>query len=387
MKQAINYNYSARLDLRMLRFEILYLHLLLWTSSALFISRKYRFGSQDRLFHFLPEDLKTDKIIQGSSLSRSNKNVHKIIFRQSSLDSDTHNARTRLLADFGFTDNQREDITKGMNDENASIKALEVRLGQLHFLIEKGVFSHDRALSQVVGQPSFLSMAFEVVYEDSNYVALNKPFDVRLNTARDADRKWPTEFTVSDWLNQEYPEMEKHRLCHQIDSATSGLLLIAKNQPAANAAVKLFKKRLVEKQYTALVHGHISMDTQTVDAPICEKEGDPFKMKVNLEHGKCATTNVKVLKRGFLRKAGKNDGKPATLVSLQPKTGRRHQLRVHMAHISHPIVGDTAYADDWNNYRMYLHSRKLFLPLKEEFGTDLCLEAKETFIDQLTTGE
>mmetsp|Transcript_5743 Transcript_5743/g.7914 ORF Transcript_5743/g.7914 Transcript_5743/m.7914 type:complete len:340 (-) Transcript_5743:77-1096(-) len=339
MKQAINYNYSARLDLRMLRFEILYLHLLLWTSSALFISRKYRFGSQDRLFHFLPEDLKTDKIIQGSSLSRSNKNVHKIIFRQSSLDSDTHNARTRLLADFGFTDNQREDITKGMNDENASIKALEVRLGQLHFLIEKGVFSHDRALSQVVGQPSFLSMAFEVVYEDSNYVALNKPFDVRLNTARDADRKWPTE------------------------------------------------KRLVEKQYTALVHGHISMDTQTVDAPICEKEGDPFKMEVNLEHGKCATTNVKVLKRGFLRKAGKNDGKPATLVSLQPKTGRRHQLRVHMAHISHPIVGDTAYADDWNNYRMYLHSRKLFLPLKEEFGTDLCLEAKETFIDQLTTGE
>jgi tRNA pseudouridine32 synthase/23S rRNA pseudouridine746 synthase len=122
---------------------------------------------------------------------------------------------------------------------------------------------------------------------------------------------------------------------HRLDMVTSGLLLHARGKPMQAALSQLFERRQVSKRYLALVEGQLQEDSGSIELPLrCDWENRPRQM-VDHELGKPALTRWQVLRRE------RADGR--TLVELEPVTGRSHQLRVHMASLGHPIVGDSFY--------------------------------------------
>lgn len=118
-------------------------------------------------------------------------------------------------------------------------------------------------------------------------------------------------------------------MVHRLDRATSGLIVIAKTARALTVLSRHFRKRLVEKRYLALVHGEVKANAGSINAPIGRDPDQQPRWRV-IESGKSAETRFAVLNR--LRRA--------TLLELEPVTGRTNQLRIHCAHIGHPIVGD-----------------------------------------------
>ncbi len=136
-------------------------------------------------------------------------------------------------------------------------------------------------------------------------------------------------------------------LVHRLDRATSGLLVVAKTQRALSQLSQHFQRRLVEKRYLAVVHGSVEAERLTIEAPIGhEPEAQP-KWSA-MEGGKPAETRLRVLER----RAG------LSFVELEPVTGRTNQLRIHCAHVGHPIVGDEWYAPE-GFARLCLHAARL----------------------------
>lgn len=176
--------------------------------------------------------------------------------------------------------------------------------------------------------------------------------------------------TIDKMVRHQYPECEKNglhlRFVHQIDAATSGVFAMALTHEKASECQQCFQQRTAEKEYLAITHGHIRRKSFTVNKPIGEA-GSKMKVTAN---GKESITHFEVLKKGYL------DGKEVSLVLAKPKTGRTHQIRVHLAYSGHPIVGDHLYANDKTGARMYLHAWKLRLPLK---SGDICVEAPNPF--------
>jgi len=135
-------------------------------------------------------------------------------------------------------------------------------------------------------------------------------------------------------------------IVHRLDKDTSGLLVVAKNQKALENLKRQFKDRLVQKKYLSLVHGSVKKEQGEIKANI--DRHPKFKSKfVVSSSGREALTKFKVLKRF---------GDKFTLLELEPKTGRTHQLRVHLSHMGHPIVGDKTYGGKMFLKRQFLHS-------------------------------
>jgi len=216
-----------------------------------------------------------------------------------------------------------------------------------------------------------LERKFQIIHEDLKlgYVALNKPLDVRLDTPRG----WPgkVRFTAKfdgdasceDFLNARFPG-EHVRFCHQLDNATSGVLLCALTKKAAGVAAKMFRERRTKKFYSAVVFGWPEEKFWTSTKKIGKDEEDEtgFREKVREdEGGKECKTEFEVLKRGYLTLEGKHWNKRVSLVRVRIFTGRRHQIRVHLKDCGFPIVGDAAYADDEDTYRTFLHAEDLEL--------------------------
>lgn len=174
------------------------------------------------------------------------------------------------------------------------------------------------------------------LYEDEHLLILNKPAGLLSVPGRGEDKQdclihrallyWPDALVV-----------------HRLDMATSGLLIFARSKPVQKALGDAFAQRHMHKRYIAVVHGHVPElaqgdGWQYVDAPlICDWEHRPLQ-KVDLESGKPSVTRY--------RPAPDQNAVPAgsTRLWLEPQTGRSHQLRVHMLHIGHPMLGDQLYA-------------------------------------------
>lgn len=197
----------------------------------------------------------------------------------------------------------------------------------------------------------------------------------------------------------------KLRHCHRLDYATSGALCYALSAAAAARAGALFASRLTAKTYLAVVEGHPERDEFLVDLPLeaaPPESGDTFGQVVGTEArpGRAALTCARVLWRGRLAEA--LGGAPAAKVALFPHTGRRHQLRVHMARAGHPIVGDETYGSGLGGApRMCLHAWRLGLPLAShpfrsrrrhaaeavEYAQDLVVEAPDPFGRSVLDGD
>jgi 23S rRNA pseudouridine955/2504/2580 synthase len=167
------------------------------------------------------------------------------------------------------------------------------------------------------------------------------------------------------------------RLVHRLDKDTSGVLLVARTPGSAAFFSKRFSGRSAKKIYWALVVGVPDIEDGTIDAPLAKQPGTGGeKMHVDMENGQPARTRYRVIDRA---------GNRAAWVELQPLTGRTHQLRVHMAAIGHPIVGDGKYGGQEAfltgsiSRKMHLHARRLVIDAPGGGTLDVTADLPEHF--------
>lgn len=209
----------------------------------------------------------------------------------------------------------------------------------------------------------------KVIYEDKQLLVLDKPAGWIVNeaeTTRGRD-------TIQYWLSKRaYTLAEDRRMrsgiVHRLDKETSGILVVAKTKQTFENLQDQFKKRLVKKTYTALVHGKVEPKEGTVSAPLGRLPWNRERFGV-LPGGREAETRYRVISHyslpttksiSHLSRASSRD---YTLLTLYPKTGRTHQIRVHLKYLGHPIVSDefytgrkTARADRIWCPRLFLHA-------------------------------
>ena len=193
----------------------------------------------------------------------------------------------------------------------------------------------------------------EVVYEDKDIIVVNKPKGMVVHPANgnpDGTLVNAILAMCKDSLSGIGGEI-RPGIVHRLDKDTSGLLIIAKNDEAHVKMSKQIQDRLVTKKYIALVKGVVKDDEATIDMPIARSKVDRKKMAVDKD-GKQAVTHFKVIKRY----------KGYTLLEIKIDTGRTHQIRVHMAKIGHPVVGDMVYSNGKNEFGVegqMLHAKSL----------------------------
>ena len=198
-----------------------------------------------------------------------------------------------------------------------------------------------------------------LMHEDEAVLAFNKPSglpsQVRGNKAKNLDHLLWT-FAKSNG--------KRPRLVHRLDAGTSGVIIAGKTKPAAVSLSKAFEARTAKKTYVAVIGGKLpSEDQGRIDVPVARIETDRGSQIVaGHKDGKAAITRWRIIER---------HGEQA-LVELHPETGRTHQLRVHLAHLGCPILGDRIYGDEASAPRLMLHALGLKLPHPN--GADLSLE-------------
>ncbi|MBE1285416.1 MAG: RluA family pseudouridine synthase [Rhodobacteraceae bacterium] len=184
----------------------------------------------------------------------------------------------------------------------------------------------------------------DILYEDSEILAVNKPSGLLSVPGRG-------EHLADCLLTRVQAVFPTALLVHRLDRDTSGVMIFALSPHAQRHLSMQFEKRSTRKTYVARVVGHLEPKTGTVDLPLIVDWPNRPKQMVCHDTGKPAVTEWRVLRHG------ENE----TRVRLMPKTGRSHQLRVHMLALGHPILGDPFYAEDdaRNHPRLMLHSEEL----------------------------
>lgn len=200
--------------------------------------------------------------------------------------------------------------------------------------------------------PDNTDIDLPVLYEDDDVVVISKPAGVLTHS----QGKFGTEASVATFLRHKVVGLEGDRagVVHRLDRATSGVIIGAKNARAMAYLQKQFADRTTKKTYVAIVEGHPKQKEAIIDMPIERNPKAPATYRVGA-NGKPAVTRYKVL--------AENDH--ASLIELKPQTGRTHQLRVHMQHLGHPIVGDSLYGSGKHGDRLYLHAQSLEIALPE----------------------
>ena len=181
---------------------------------------------------------------------------------------------------------------------------------------------------------------FPILASDPHFMAIDKPAGLPMHTTA---KFWKN--TLVAILRERFPE-EGLQICHRIDRETSGVLLIARTREAASFLKRAFASRSVKKTYLALVHGIPAPSSGVIDVPMRLIESRSHLMMGCEEGGLPAVTRYQV-HTTFARHA---------LVEASPETGRQHQIRVHLAHIGHPIVGDKLYGASEQAFMDYCDS-------------------------------
>jgi len=215
-----------------------------------------------------------------------------------------------------------------------------------------------------------------VLHKDRAAIVLNKPPGL----ATQGGTK--TEHHVDGLLDGiQYEAEGRPKLVHRLDKDTSGVLLLARSSGAAAHFAKAFSSRTARKLYWALVVGVPSIEDGMVELPIAKQPGTGGeKMHVDLKEGAPARTRYRVIERA---------GNTTAWVQLEPYTGRTHQLRVHMAAIGHPIVGDGKYGGQdafltgGISRKMHLHARRLRVDHPDGSKLDVSAEPPRHFVESI----
>lgn len=220
-----------------------------------------------------------------------------------------------------------------------------------------------------------MALELEIIYEDEDIIAVNKPAGLVVHP--DGRTEEPS---VASWFLNKFPQsaevgepirlangkvISRPGVVHRIDRDTSGVLLLAKTDKGHETLKKQFQNRKIEKFYHVFVYGLVKDDRGTINLPIGRSSGD-FR-KWTAERGtrglvREAVTFFEVLKR--------DDKEKVTFLEVKPKTGRTHQIRVHLKAVHHPVVADPLYASSKTKLlgfeRLALHARSVIFTNTEK---------------------
>jgi len=191
----------------------------------------------------------------------------------------------------------------------------------------------------------------DIIFEDDYLLIINKPCGMLVHPASGINKGTLVNALLHHCEHlSDFNGRDRQGIVHRLDRETSGLMVVAKDNVTHTKLAKQFKKHTVHKQYAALVKGHVEFDEGVIDAPIAQDPRKRDKKSVQfMDEARDSLTHYKVLKRYD----------KITLIELYPKTGRTHQLRVHMAYLGHPILGDPKYGPKSNFPRLALHAQSL----------------------------
>lgn len=182
---------------------------------------------------------------------------------------------------------------------------------------------------------------FTILHEDADLLAINKPAGLVCHPT-----KGDAYSSLISRVRLHLGDSATAHLVNRLDRETSGVILVAKSPEADAALKKLFAQRRVEKEYLAIAHGHFAADALTCDAPLGKDEQAIIAIKDCVRpDGAASKTEFSVVQR-FTRAEGN-----FTVLRVRPHSGRKHQIRIHLQHLGHPLVGDKLYGGD---ERLYL---------------------------------
>lgn len=236
-----------------------------------------------------------------------------------------------------------------------------------------------------------MSNEIEILYEDADIVAVNKPAGLMVHS--DGRAKGPF---LTDWIVEHFPQalnvgeparaqngetLNRSGIVHRLDMETSGVLLVAKTARGFECLKKQFQNRSIKKKYLAFVWGEMKEEFGTINRPIGRSSSD-FRKK-SAQRGARGELRAAETYWTLVKKTATNASDKFSFVEAEPKTGRTHQIRVHFAAMQHPVVGDKLYAPKrppaLGFNRAALHSRsiefdnyegkriKIEAPLPEDF--------------------
>ena len=254
---------------------------------------------------------------------------------------------------------------------------IEIDLDQL----EKGsILEHDGKI------PRAEDVSLDIIYEDEDFLVVNKPAGMVVHpchghysgTLVNALLNYPGFLTKFNEPRDTKDEQHLMRpgIVHRLDKDTSGIMLVAKTGVAHRKLSKQLKERTVTKKYTAIVRGVVELDEGLINAPISHDKKDRRRMAIDEEEGKESLTYYRVIRR--------NKEKKYTVLEVRPKTGRTHQIRIHLSHIGHPVLGDALYngpiIKDLSRQALHATSISFIHPTKDsrmEFSAGLPEDLKE----------
>lgn len=193
------------------------------------------------------------------------------------------------------------------------------------------------------------NIPLKIVYEDPDLVVIDKQAGLVIHPTVGHTKGTLVNALLYHWQNlPDVGESFRPGIVHRLDKDTSGLIIVAKTGASLENLLEQFKKHQIKKSYYALVSGHLELKEGTIKAKIDRHPKNPMKFTVTGD-GKEAETHYQVLK----------EYQDFSFLELNPKTGRTHQLRVHLEAIKHPIVGDKLYGGKMLMNRQFLHAFKL----------------------------
>ena len=298
------------------------------------------------------------------------------------VSQEFHGERIDKFLSVLVPDCSRNSIQKLIEQGNVTINGIAVN--------KKYKVNTDDEIMLVTGELKPLdaepeNIPLDIVYEDDDLLVVNKPRGMVVHPA-------PGNYTgtlVNALLYHCKDSLSgingvlRPGIVHRIDKDTSGLLIVAKNDKAHIGLAEQIKEHSFTREYNAVICGHLKEQEGTVNAPIGRNPKDRKKMCVTMQNSKTAVTHYSVLEEynGYSH------------ISLKLETGRTHQIRVHMAHLGHPVAGDLVYGHDKKSAELNgqcLHAIKIGFvhPIKNEymeFSSDLP-DYFKSFIDKIKRG-
>jgi len=296
------------------------------------------------------------------------------------LNSDLYKAkvdgvRLDVFLSEKYKDKSRSNIQRLIKDKNVTVNN---KFEKKNYLLKNGDIVKIKFPEPKELEIKAENLDIDIVYEDDDLAVVNKQRDLVVHPA-----PGNREGTLVNGLLYELDNLssingvKRPGIVHRIDKDTTGLLLIAKNDLSHIELSKEIKKHKTKREYTALVHGILQENKGKINMPIGRNPNNRKKMAVVSNNGKRAVTYFEVIER-FNK---------YTYIKLNLETGRTHQIRVHMSHINHPVVGDLTYGYKKNEFNIkvqLLHAHRIgFKHPRTKKYMEFSKEEPENFRDVL----